>query len=106
MRSVFEAGSITRPFLMTIDMGYPITFSSTAMRTAMPFSTWFRITDRCEVGHLRGELAPAIDGSGMHHDGVRLGQLQVLQPQAVELEIFAGRKRRLRAAAPAARAAS
>ncbi len=37
---------MTRPFLMTIGMGYPITFSSTAMRTAMPFSTWLRITER------------------------------------------------------------
>ena len=45
-RSVCEAGSITRPFWITIDMAYPITFSSTAMRTAMPFSTWLRITER------------------------------------------------------------
>jgi hypothetical protein len=29
-----------------MDMGYPITLSSTAMRTAMPFSTWLRMTER------------------------------------------------------------
>jgi len=46
MRSVCEAGSITRPLRITMDMGYPITLSSTAMRTAMPFSTWLRMTER------------------------------------------------------------
>ena len=89
-----EAGSITRPFLITMDMAYPITFSSTAMRTAMPFSTWFRITERWKSATSRRELAAAVDGPGMHHDGVRLGQVQVLQAQAVEPEIFAGRKGR------------
>ena len=93
-RSVCDAGSITRPFLMTIDMAYPITFSSTAMRTAMPFSTWLRITERWKSATSRGELAAAIDGPRMHHDGVGLGQVQMLQPQAVEPEILARRKGR------------
>jgi len=46
MPSVCDTGSITRPLRMTMGMGYPITLSSTAMRTAMPFSTWLRITER------------------------------------------------------------
>ena len=66
------------------------------MRTAMPFSTWFRITDRCEVRHLAETISrPRLIGPGMHHDGVRLGQVQVLQPQPVEAEILAGREGRL-----------
>jgi hypothetical protein len=32
-----------------MDMAYPITFSSTAIRTAIPFSTWLRITERMAV---------------------------------------------------------
>ena len=63
-RSVFDAGSITLPFLMTIAMAYPITFSSTAIRTAMPFSTWFRITERWKSATSLDSSRPRLIGPG------------------------------------------
>jgi predicted RNase H-like HicB family nuclease len=48
-----------------------------------------------EIRHLAGEFAPAIDRPRMHHDGFWLGQVHVLQLQAVEAEILARRKTRL-----------
>ena len=69
--------------------------SSTAIRTAMPFSTWFRITERCESATSDEISRPRLIGPGMHHDDVGLGQVQVLQPQPVELEVLARRERRL-----------
>ena len=56
--SVLEAGSTTRPFLISnllmnlqgevadLRRHHAHTLSSTAMRTATPFCTWFKITDR------------------------------------------------------------
>ena len=63
MRSVSEAGSMTRPFLISDAPCYPITLSSTAMRTATPFSTWFRITERWKSATSRRQLAAAVDGA-------------------------------------------
>ena len=45
-----------------------------------------------EIRHLAGEFPPAIDGPRMHHDGLRFGQVHVLQLQPVEAEILAGFK--------------
>src|ERR1017187_4499117 len=90
-----DAGSITRPFLM----------SSFGMGTQYAFE--HRHPDRdavlhlvqndraLRIRHLRRNLASAVDGTGVHHDGVRLDQVQVLQPQPVELEVLARRERGL-----------
>jgi hypothetical protein len=44
------------------------------------------------VGDLGRDLAAAVDRAGVHDDGPGLGQFQVLQPQAEELEVLAGRE--------------
>src|SRR6266542_2030743 len=46
------------------------------------------------IGDLGGKLASSIDRARMHHDHVRSGQMDMLEAQPVELEIFAGRERR------------
>ena len=46
------------------------------------------------VRDFRTEFAPAIDRARMHHDDVGFRQRQMLQPQAIETEIFARRHRR------------
>src|SRR5450759_2367145 len=93
-RSVFEDGSITLPFLITIGMLSNHLFEH---RHAHRNSVLHLVEDHrpLEIGHLAGEFAPAIDRPRMHHDGFRLGQVHVLQLQAVEAEILAGRKTRL-----------
>ena len=48
-----------------------------------------------EIGPLAREFPPAIDGPRMHHNGRRFAQVDVLQLQTVEAEIFAGRKTHL-----------
>ena len=106
-RRVPDAGSITRPFLISERMASArSTLSSTAMRTAMPFSTWLRITERCESATSEESSRPRLMGPGCITMASGLRQFQVLQAQAVEAEIFAGRERRFVLAAPAARAAS
>ena len=64
------------------------------MRTAMPFSTWFRITELCESATSDAISRPRLIGPGMHDDRVRLGEADMLQPQPVEAEVFAGGHRR------------
>src|SRR5450759_146762 len=78
-RSVFDDGSITLPFLITIGMLSNHLFEH---RDAV----LHLIEDHrpLEIGHLAREFAPAIDRPRMHHDGFRLGQVHVLQLQAVE----------------------
>ena len=49
----------------TAHSGYaPITFSNTAIRTATPFSTWFKITDRCESATSLEISLPRLIGPG------------------------------------------
>ena len=62
------------------------------MRTAMPFSTWLRITERWKSATSEESSRPRLIGPGVHHDGIRLGGIQVLELQAVKAEILAGRK--------------
>src|SRR5689334_16892618 len=92
MRSVCEAGSITRPLLMTI--GIALSNHSFEHRHAHRDSIFHLVENHAalEVRHFAGELAAAVDGAGVHDDGVGLGQIQVLQPKPVEPEIFAGRE--------------
>src|SRR5437879_1454748 len=48
-----------------------------------------------KIGDLGGQLAPAVDGPGVHHDGIWLGQGHVVQAQSVEVKIFARLQRRI-----------
>ena len=58
-------GSMTRPFLNEqFRHGRPRIRSSTAMRTATPFSTWLRITDRCESATSEEISRPRLMGPG------------------------------------------
>ncbi len=43
---------------------FPRMRSSTAMRTAMPFSTWFRMTERCESATSEEISRPRLMGPG------------------------------------------
>src|ERR1019366_3202103 len=90
-RSVFEDGSITLPFLITIGMLSNHLFEH---RHAHRDSVLHLVQNHrpLEIRHLAGEFASAIDGPRMHYDGFRLSQVQVLQLQAVETEILAGRE--------------
>src|SRR5260370_28860309 len=87
-RSVFEDGSITLPFLITIVM---LSNHRLQYRHAHRDSVLHLVEDHrpLEIRHLAGELPPTIDGPRMHHDGFRPGQVHVLQLQAIEAEIFA-----------------
>src|ERR1019366_8358077 len=88
-RSVFEDGSITLPFLITIGMLSNHLFEH---RHAHRDSVLHLVQNHrpLEIRHLAREFAPAIDGPRMHHDGLRFGQVHVLQLQTVEAEILAG----------------
>src|ERR1035441_5214476 len=81
-RTVFEDGSITLPFLITIGMLSNHLFEH---RHAHRDSVLPLVEDHraLEIGHFAGEFAPAIDGPRMHHDGLRFGQVHVLQLQAI-----------------------
>ena len=87
-------------------MAYPITLSSTAMRTAMPFSTWLRITERWKSATSDDNSRPRLMGPGCITMASGLARSRCSSRKPVKLEVLAGRKRRLRAAAPVARAAS
>src|SRR5664280_2488198 len=93
-RSVFEDGSITLPFLITMGMLSNHLFEH---RHAHGDAVLHLVENHrpLEIGHLAREFASAIDGPGMHHDGFGFGEVHVLQLEAVEAEIFAGRKIRL-----------
>src|SRR5712672_246916 len=93
-RSVFDDGSITLPFLITIGMLSNHLFQH---RHAHRDTVLHLIEDHrpLEIRHLAGKFASAIDWPGMHHDGFRPGQVQVFQLQSVEAEILAGRETRL-----------
>ncbi len=62
------------------------------MRTAIPFSTWFRITERWESATSDEISRPRLIGPGCITMASGLASVQMLQPQAVEPEIFARRK--------------
>src|SRR5450759_2537828 len=67
-RSVFDDGSITLPFLITIGMLSNHLFEH---RHAHRDSVLHLVEDHrpLEIGHFAREFAPAIDGPRMHHDG-------------------------------------
>src|SRR5271157_1351558 len=92
MRSVLDAGSMTRPLRMRIGMGLALSNHLFEHRHAHGDAVLHLVqNDRAlEVGHLGGQLAAAVDGPGVHHDGVGFGQVHVLQAQPVEAKIFAG----------------
>src|SRR5262249_4727913 len=48
-----------------------------------------------EVRHFARKLPAAIDGARVHHDRLRLGQIEMFQLQAVKAKVLAGGKRRL-----------
>src|SRR5437899_12081782 len=81
-----DAGSITRPFLIR------------SLLTDNPFEhrhpdgdAIFHLVENhraLRIGHFGRQLAAAVDGSGVHHDHVRLSQRHVLQAQSVKLEVL------------------
>src|SRR4051794_9841599 len=90
-RSVLEEGSITRPFLITIGMLSNHLFEHRhAYRD--PVLHLVQNHRALEIRHLARKLATAIDRSRMHHDRFWLGQVHVLQLQAVKSEILARRE--------------
>src|SRR5947209_3024171 len=90
-RSVFEEGSITRPFLITIGMLSNHLFEH---GHAHRDSVLHLVQNHrpLKIRDLARKLAPAIDGSGMHHDRLRLGQIHMLQLQAIKAEVLARRE--------------
>src|SRR5260370_32057554 len=90
-RSVFEEGSITLPFLITIGMLSNHLF----LHRPAPRDTVFDLVENHRALKIRdfaGELAAPIDGAGMHHDRLGLGEVHVGELQAVEAEVLAGGK--------------
>ena len=71
---------------------YAKTLSRTAMRTAMPFSTWFKMAERCESATSEEISRPRLIGPWMHHNHILFGGFHVLQSQTVEAEIFGSRE--------------
>src|SRR5689334_17740641 len=73
MWSVCVAGSITRPFLMTIDMRLSNHLFQHRHPDRDAVLDLIQNDRTLEVGDLARKLPPAIDGAGVHHDGVRPG---------------------------------
>src|SRR4051794_20641972 len=80
-RSVFDDGSITLPFLITIGMLSNHLFEH---RHAHRNAVFHLIQDHgaLEIRHFAGEFPAPVDRTRMHHDGFRLGQIHVFQLQA------------------------
>ena len=91
-RSRFCAGSITRPFLMTSLLMRARTLSSTAMRTAIPFSTWFRMAERCESATSEEISRPRLMGPGCMTITSGLASSICSGRKPEELKIFVRRK--------------
>ena len=62
--------------------------ASTAMRTAMPFVTCSRMTDCGPSATALSISTPRFIGPGVHHDRVRLGELEPLLRKPVTAEIL------------------
>src|SRR5690242_13327603 len=88
-----EAGSMTRPFLMSSDAIHAFSNDAFEYGHAYRHSIFHLVEDHgtLKIRNLGRQLATTVDGAGMHDDGVRLGSRHVLQAQTVKLEIFAGR---------------
>src|SRR6202035_5281207 len=80
-----DAGSITRPFLMS-SAGILFSTQDSFEHCHAHRNPVLHLIQNCRalgIGYFRRDLAASIDRSRMHHYGVRLGQLQVLQAQPV-----------------------
>src|SRR6185369_13289857 len=91
-RSVWVAGSITRPFLMTIDIG--LSNDLLEHRHAYRDAVFHLVEDHgaLEIGHFGGQFPASVDRAGVHYDGVGLGQVEVLQAKAVKAEVLTRRE--------------
>src|SRR3989442_813298 len=89
-----DAGSITRPFLMSsVGMSLSDQYAFQDCHSHGD-SVLHLIQDgrALRIRHFRRNLPPAVDGAGMHDDRVRLGAFHVLRPQPIKREVFARRE--------------
>src|SRR5579884_1992185 len=91
-----EAGSMTRPFLITsraISVGHLLGRESAFEDGHANGHTIFDLIEDDRflgIGDLGGDFAAAIDGTGVHDDSVAMGQFQMLRPEAVKAEVLGG----------------
>src|SRR5712664_2584035 len=109
--SAFDAGSTTRPFLISsiggflgfhFERGMRVNLGSAApaqIKYGHPHrdavGDLFEHTRLRPVGDFRSDLDAAVDGAGMQNDGILAGAAKPLRIQLVQQNVIAGGKRRV-----------